>query len=426
MTWKKIMAREYGVQYTEISLRSLTNEVHDLVPHTFTKQIYIPEENNQVCYIDEKEWETLLQTLDETWTVDNVKDYIDVFMQTGHAYVGYAKEQHETLSNDELIAHYLEYQRRAVRYAAFIWTVYILNEKFSEAAQQLIQDKTKNPEQHYETLLTPEKNASILELQARIQEENPEELYEQYKWIPCLDLHNDPWTKEEFLRFVDEHKQPEKEKIPYETLLKELNITADEKKLLDVARTFAYLKDYRDDFRRKGVYFARKSLFNEIAARCKCTLEELSYMLEAEIVAKLRGKPISIPDRTTGFTIYYDDNVIMCTQEKHFDITEEQHEAIRGMIASPGSATGTVAIVKGVEDLQKVQKGNILVAVTTHPDFLPAMQKAAAIVTDEGGITSHAAIVARELKIPCVVGCKTATKLLKDGNTVTVENGTVR
>lgn len=62
-------------------------------------------------------------------------------------------------------------------------------------------------------------------------------------------------------------------------------------------------------------------------------------------------------------------------------------------------------------------------AVTTHPDYVPTMQKAAAIVTDEGGITSHAAIVSRELGIPCVVGTKTATKTLKDGDYVEVDGG---
>ena len=93
----------------------------------------------------------------------------------------------------------------------------------------------------------------------------------------------------------------------------------------------------------------------------------------------------------------------------------------KGNPASPGKAKGTVIIIRGVSDLNKVKKGNILVAVTTHPDYVPAMQKAVAIITDEGGITSHAAIIARELGLPCIVGTKYATKALKDGDKVEID-----
>ena len=72
--------------------------------------------------------------------------------------------------------------------------------------------------------------------------------------------------------------------------------------------------------------------------------------------------------------------------------------------------------------------GDILVSIATRPEMLPVMKKAAAIVTDEGGITCHAAIVSRELKIPCIVGTQTATSVLKDGDKVEVdtEKGVVK
>jgi len=91
-------------------------------------------------------------------------------------------------------------------------------------------------------------------------------------------------------------------------------------------------------------------------------------------------------------------------------------------------AKGNAVIIRGVKDLDKVKKGNILVTVTTHPDYVSAMRKAAAIVTDEGGITSHAAIVSREFGIPCIVGTKVATKILKDGDLVEIDanKGSVR
>ena len=89
--------------------------------------------------------------------------------------------------------------------------------------------------------------------------------------------------------------------------------------------------------------------------------------------------------------------------------------------ASPGIGTGHVKIVKTPKEINKVSAGDVLVAPMTSPDFVPAMKKAVAIVTNEGGLTSHAAIVSRELGIPAVVGTKEATQKLKEGNVITVD-----
>jgi len=94
---------------------------------------------------------------------------------------------------------------------------------------------------------------------------------------------------------------------------------------------------------------------------------------------------------------------------------------LTGEAASLGIASGIVKIVPDATQLGKVQKGDALVAEMTSPDFVPAMKRAAAIVTNKGGKTSHAAIVSRELGIPCVVGTGKATKILKDGQEITVD-----
>ncbi|HUT68802.1 MAG TPA: phosphoenolpyruvate synthase, partial [Dehalococcoidales bacterium] len=100
---------------------------------------------------------------------------------------------------------------------------------------------------------------------------------------------------------------------------------------------------------------------------------------------------------------------------------------VSGAAASPGVASGPVKIVPDPSQIDKVLEGDILVAEMTTPDFVPAMKRAAAIVTDRGGRTAHAAIVSRELGIPCIVGCENATTTLKDGQVITVDgsNGKV-
>jgi pyruvate,water dikinase len=99
----------------------------------------------------------------------------------------------------------------------------------------------------------------------------------------------------------------------------------------------------------------------------------------------------------------------------------EAQAILTGVAASPGIAVGKVRIVPNASQLDKVQNGDILVAEMTTPDFVPAMKRAVGIVTDRGGRTAHAAIVSRELGIPCVVGTEVATKTLKDGQEITVD-----
>jgi len=105
----------------------------------------------------------------------------------------------------------------------------------------------------------------------------------------------------------------------------------------------------------------------------------------------------------------------------------EGKEILQGLAASPGIGSGEVKLILDLKDLNKIRKGDVLVTKMTNPDMVVTMQKAAAIVTDEGGITSHAAIVSREMGIPAVVGTKQATSLLKDGMIVSVDgfNGKV-
>jgi len=101
---------------------------------------------------------------------------------------------------------------------------------------------------------------------------------------------------------------------------------------------------------------------------------------------------------------------------------------IKGAIAFNGIIRGIARIIIFPKDQDRLKKGEILVTSMTTPDYLPSMNKAAAFITDEGGITCHAAIVAREMKKPCIIGTKIATKIIKDGDLVEVDanNGVVK
>ena len=94
---------------------------------------------------------------------------------------------------------------------------------------------------------------------------------------------------------------------------------------------------------------------------------------------------------------------------------------VRGLGASPGMASGKVKIVLDIDELDKIEDGDIMVTTMTTPDMVPAMRRASGIVTDEGGVTCHASIISRELGIPCVVGTGDATTTLKENSGVTLD-----
>lgn len=101
---------------------------------------------------------------------------------------------------------------------------------------------------------------------------------------------------------------------------------------------------------------------------------------------------------------------------------------VSGLAASPGTGSGRVRVLKAVTDAGQLQPGEVLVAPMTSPDWVPAIRRAAAVITDAGGMTCHAAIVSRELRIPCVVGARNATERLRTGDEVSVDgsSGEVR
>lgn len=105
------------------------------------------------------------------------------------------------------------------------------------------------------------------------------------------------------------------------------------------------------------------------------------------------------------------------------DVPDREDE-VRGQVAMPGKAAGRAYVLLKKSEVDRVQEGDILISGMTIPDYLPAMKRAAAFVTDEGGVTCHAAIVAREFGKPCVIGTKFATQLIQTGDWISVDADT--
>jgi phosphohistidine swiveling domain-containing protein len=205
------------------------------------------------------------------------------------------------------------------------------------------------------------------------------------------------------------------------------------KTLVNIVRLtdfFTNWQDLRKDFILKGCC-AMEEYMCVLSKRFNVDVHYLKYILPEEITAeKLRTLPNEFYEaRIRGcFLIYEGDELNILTGKEHDDFMQkmkvhedgEESKEVHGMCASVGKAVGKVKICRSLEDINSFMKGDVLVTGMTRPEFVPAMQKAVAIVTDEGGITSHASVISRELGVPCVIGTKIATKMLKDGMLVEV------
>ncbi len=138
--------------------------------------------------------------------------------------------------------------------------------------------------------------------------------------------------------------------------------------------------------------------------------------------AREKGKLYIVQTRPVTTIATKEQKLASDSKNKEFKVAEAP--VLTGAPASPGIGTGPVKILKSPKEIGKVRSGDILVAPMTSPDYVPAMKKANAIITDQGGQTSHAAIVSRELGIPAVVGTREATTKLKEGQIVTVNGVT--
>jgi len=216
-----------------------------------------------------------------------------------------------------------------------------------------------------------------------------------------------------------------------------------EKKMLDLAGKFVWGKPRRKDYQSKSYYHVKK-LQLEIAKRLNLSLTQLrsapfdmiknalvdNKEVDTKIINTIKKFHIVLPNDDGSLSILYgkeaeefNEHIKRVSVDNYNSIKE-----INGSVAYKGKVKGIVKIVNTVSDMSKMKYGDILISTQTSPSIISAMKKASAFVTDEGGLTCHAAIVSREMCTPCVVGTKIATQIFKDGDRVEVDanNGLVR
>ena len=444
----KIFSREYSVQYTEVAIRSLSVEAKTHLPALVTSQTYVPEDGNESCYVDPDEWERFLNSLYRKYqNQKNLNSFFAKFHHYGQRYISTAKQigkfSLKKASNAKLAYLYRKYQTVLLEYSAYLWMGFFLAQGPQIARAKDIIDRRAVSDPNISTaLLRPSKLSSILSLQQHLGELKLKKhklgknergrILKRYAWLPCLDIHNDPWTSRDLDNFFSDLK-PVAEQMTYLKAAKLANLSKNEMQVFKTARELIYVKDMRDEYRRRGIYNILP-LFNAMAERLGVRRKDLAFFSYSEIVNAIEtGSKLDRDEahaRRRGFLIYIkkQQSVVISSLaeikffvDRHVKSVRSNADQVKGLVAMKGNARGRIKTVFGVRDIAKVKSGDIMVSITTHPDYISAMHRAAAIVTDEGGLTSHAAIVSRELRIPCIVGTRIGTRIFKDGDLVEVD-----
>lgn len=271
-----------------------------------------------------------------------------------------------------------------------------------------------------------------------------DEYLEKYSWVHCRWFRGTIITskdvvkrlkellKEDLKSKIQEREREEKEHaFFFESFIKEYSLNKDQIDFINLVKEYVYIRTFRTDV-LSIAFFNMMPILNEIQENTAISKEDIYYYTEKELIhiVQEKIKPFDISQRKKKYSFFLFDDSYRIFTGKDIDLLVEKyglsqetssHLELQGKVAFNGVVQGPAKIVLDPNDLSKVKKGDVLIAVMTFPSYIVAMEKASAFVTDEGGILCHASIVARELKKPCIINTKNATKVFKDGDLIEVD-----
>ncbi len=280
--------------------------------------------------------------------------------------------------------------------------------------------------------------------------------HEKYAHLSMRDIDDEPFDisyfkdrlaifnqKDEYEKAKKEFDRADQELKKATELISHAKLSEELKKRITFCRDVAYLRTEVIEEWSK-VNLAYRDVFLEISKRFDLEMDEVLHMLYKEIVESLKQEKLvlnkkEIIDCTkNGYAFFIAPNSSFFVTGDEVDKLQalivpkdestENIKEIKGVSAFEGKATGKVRVILDRREVDLLERGEVLVTAMTMPDFVPAMRISSAIITNEGGILCHAAIMSRELGTPCIIGTKIATQVLKDGDLVEVdaERGVVK
>jgi len=353
-------------------------------------------------------------------------------------------------SSQDMVSAYTDFIDRVKDYQIMIWFPALCEEELFPYAKQRLEKLTSSSgaweviNRPIEPSLLQREFIDLLRLKIDYSEDKLKEHYQKYCWLAVRFVEDEPYDLEYFRKRMDEIQNPnEKLKLilieseqkmkQFYDLLNLLNPSEEDRELFDCINRLSLLRQTRDEGRRLAYYNA-KPFFAKLLKVLNTDYGTLLRCLDKDVLECLRKEVSLSPVESDPSYVYMikgdrfhfirDNLSEVLEKEGITDSGDINKSEISGVIASSGKITGRARIIhlnSWREDILRVQKGDILFAVSTKPDYLVAMEKAAAFVTDEGGVTCHAAIVAREMNKPCIIATKNASKVFKDGDLIEVD-----
>jgi phosphohistidine swiveling domain-containing protein len=360
-------------------------------------------------------------------------------------------------TKEELIEEHNKFIEALVDYQIVIWFPAVCEDVlFPYAKQKLSRITNKEAwdivSDPYEPSVIQQEYIDLLKVASNFSEEMLEKHTKNYEWMAVRFVEDEPYDKEYYRKRIQEIKDPKQElerinnelaekKQKFFDLINSLKCSEKDKEIFKAVNKLNLLRNTRDNGRRRA-YFHAKYLYEKIKEFLGCDYKILMSYLPKEVNQAIENNiQLKEPKNVSEYAYFYKGNSFNFLADnkarewlKTEGLVEEEKtktDSIKGTVASHGKVTGKVKVIRlntWREDIAKVNKGDILVSVSTKPDYIVAMEKASAFITDEGGLTAHAAIVAREMKKPCIVGTGNSTKVLNDNDLVEVdaENGVIR
>jgi len=210
-------------------------------------------------------------------------------------------------------------------------------------------------------------------------------------------------------------------------LLDKYHLSDEQIAVIRMFRELIFYRDERKEYVLKTNHYIEK--IHQFLAKHFSISEKLASLIALSDLDNFNLEDVKARENIVMYTS--DDK--LTTGEKATAVYNElvatfpkKEDFIKGQVAYPGDVSGTVRVVMGESHFGKLEEGDILVAPMTRPEYIPIIRRAKAIITDEGGVTCHASIVSRELRIPCVVGTKIATRIFSDGDNISIKEGVIR
>ncbi len=355
-------------------------------------------------------------------------------------------KQLSSLSADQLLELVEEIVRQLRASAAYIFLHHTLSPYFEAKILSLLAERSDHSAkkgEYFQSLTTPKRQTGIAKSQADIGllVQNPsknavEKYAATYMWLGYETALGQDLTVTEVLEKVKNFQTGVVNRPDRQAIEKKLQLNRDEIELLDLFGEIIYLGKYREEAHMKvGVYL--RPILEALAARLSLTYDELVRLTPPEInQAVSKGQPDRklIKSRQHKYGLVMLDGTYAPLSGKEVEQFEHQLlkksgqiDSLQGVVANSGWVKGPAKVVLSRADFAKVRSYDIVVASMTSADYIPILSKCAGIITDVGGITSHAAVIARELHKPCITGTKLATQAINDGDTVELDanSGTI-